>query len=320
MAVTGDIRGGNPEQMDELANKLWTPGDGGVYGALVGLFDRARELGASVEVWSLSPLFGWLTDTSGDLRVRAEGLRGDQAGNTTTPEYSLLDALADVPGRQDTRPTPEQILQRYQVEPDPGGMVMFPPFPMSVVTEQKWLTSREAGLLDDLGALGLVDFADLSDSAWGAADEHFPGEGREDGHNDAFRHAYWNALMVREYGEDWTREYATAHEGIPGNMVDREAMDLHNNEVGRQIAVENPDASPEELADLIEQAVRDGEMVVIPPGGGLAYSDQIAPGETGKASMPSTEVPDTDGAESDSTGDSGSGDRNDDYDYGREHR
>jgi hypothetical protein len=313
-----DFRGGNPDQMDELANRLWTAGDGGIYGDLVGLFDRARALGASAEVWPVSPLFGWLMDTSGDLRVRAEGLRGDQDRNTTTPDYSLLDALADVPGRQDTRPTPEEILHSYHLPPNPGGMVMFPPAPWGWMVEQKRVTSAEAGLLDELGALGIVDLADLADSAYGTAEERFPGQGREDGHNDAFRHAYWNALMVREYGEDWAREYATAHEGVAGNMTDREAMDLFNNEVGRQIAVENPFASDEELADLIEQAIRDGEMVVIPPGGGIAYSDQIAPGETGEASIPPAEATDTDGAESDSTGDSGSGDRNDDYEYGQE--
>jgi hypothetical protein len=33
--------------------------------------------------------------------------------------------------------------------------------------------------------------------------------------------------------------------------------------VGRNIAVANPDASAEELADLIEKAVKDGDTVVV---------------------------------------------------------
>ena len=38
---------------------------------------------------------------------------------------------------------------------------------------------------------------------------------------------------------------------LPGNSADREAMDLYNNEVGRQIALAHPDASRQELADLV---------------------------------------------------------------------
>ena len=52
-------------------------------------------------------------------------------------------------------------------------------------------------------------------------------------------------------------------------------MDLYNNEVGRRIAVENPDASPEELADLVEQAVENGEMMVIGDDLKLHYSDEL---------------------------------------------
>jgi hypothetical protein len=62
-------------------------------------------------------------------------------------------------------------------------------------------------------------------------------------------------------------------------------MDLYNNEVGRQIAAANPDASEEELAGLVAQAVRDGDMVVVAPdGASLAYSNTIPEGvDTGDA-------------------------------------
>lgn len=62
-------------------------------------------------------------------------------------------------------------------------------------------------------------------------------------------------------------------------------MDLYNNEVGRRIAVDNPNASPEELADLVQQAVNNGETVVIRPDGqGLEWSNNIAPVDTGDSS------------------------------------
>lgn len=60
-------------------------------------------------------------------------------------------------------------------------------------------------------------------------------------------------------------------------------MDLHNNEVGRRIARENPDADSDELATLVEQAVRDGQTVVISQDGNLGYSDQIPVRRIGQA-------------------------------------
>jgi len=146
-------------------------------------------------------------------------------------------------------------------------------------------------MLDELGLLGQKDFYDLRGSAYDTADERFPDQGTEDGHNDAFRHAYWNARMVQEYGADWAARFGTAHQSLPGNSADREAMDLYNNEVGRQVAIANPDASPEELADLVEQAVPGGDTVVIDQGGELAYSNDVPPGGTGEADDPPTENP-----------------------------
>lgn len=74
-----------------------------------------------------------------------------------------------------------------------------------------------------------------------------------------------------------------AHEGVAGNTAAREAMDLYNNSVGRRLATENPDADAAELADLVEQAVRAGEVLVIGPDGALAWSDTVPEGGTGEA-------------------------------------
>lgn len=204
--------------------------------------------------------------------------------------------------------TTGQIRDRYNVPDDPHGLTKYPPFVGPTVTE----TEKE--LLEGLG-VGLFEFKDIADSAFAAADERFPSADKNDDHNDAFRHAYWNALMTSRYGVDWAEQYGTAHEAIPGNPGDREAMDLYNNEVGRRIATEHPDASPEELADLVEQAVRDGEMVVIDKNGDLRFTDQITPGETGEPN----ETPEDPGSD-DSGPDSGSGpgpsDGSDDDDTG----
>lgn len=204
----------------------------------------------------------------------------------------------------------KRILRDYQVTPDPDGMVGYPRnwLLRTVLAGGVTVTTKEADMLDELGMTGLQDFQGIRDDAFGAADKRFSSDDKNDDHNDSFRHAYWNALMTKKYGADWTEEYTLAHEAIPGNSPEREAMDLYNNEVGRKIAQGNPDASEDELADLVEKAVRDGDMVVIPEGGGrLVFSDQVRPDQTGDPTLPRPEKPGDTGSGSTDSGGSGSG-------------
>ncbi|MCD4849563.1 WXG100 family type VII secretion target [Arthrobacter sp. AK01] len=161
------------------------------------------------------------------------------------------------------QPTPQEILDEYQVSDAettkwPGDWD-----PLRFVVDQREVTEKEAELLNGLGPFEMNAFKDIHDDAFSTADDRFPSADRNDDQNDAFRHAYWNALMVKEFGADWAEDYATAHEQLPGNPAPREAMDLYNNEVGRNVAIANPDASAEELADLIEEAVNNGDTVVV---------------------------------------------------------
>lgn len=191
------------------------------------------------------------------------------------------------------------------------------------------LTVREGQLLDNLtrdrGIMGLSEFRNIHDDAFATADRREPpaagpippaveakiaqlppdrqAEARalwpnNDGHNDAFRHAYWNARLTSEFGAEWTAQFATAHEARPGNPGNREAMDLYNNEVGRRIATEHPNASPAELADHVRAALRNGDLVVIDQGGRLAWSDTVAVGQHGitppAAAAPNIGVPNGD--------------------------
>ncbi|NIJ20946.1 hypothetical protein FHS95_002638 [Sphingomonas naasensis] len=54
-------------------------------------------------------------------------------------------------------------------------------------------------------------------------------------------------------------------------------MDLYNNEVGRRIAVEQPNASPEALAGLVQKALDKGGRIVVD------RSDDVARGRHGMA-------------------------------------
>lgn len=196
-----------------------------------------------------------------------------------------------------------EIFRTYQVSIDPDGMVTYPAGVSGWLARQIGMqpvdvTSSEARMLDDLGWAGVKDARDIQIAAENTAKTTFGGAGIVDGHADAFRHAYWNALLTQRFDEGWTSDFTTAHERRPDNLPHAEAMDLHNNEVGRHIALENPDAGPEELAGLVEHAVRDGQMVVVGQDGGLAYSDQVPIGQSGTApdvpQPPGTPPPDPD--------------------------
>ncbi|MBF6179581.1 DUF6973 domain-containing protein [Nocardia otitidiscaviarum] len=127
------------------------------------------------------------------------------------------------------------------------------------------MTKSEISALEDIATKApwkLQEFYDIKTQATNTAQEVFP-DSVNDGQGDAFRHAYWNALMTTHFSEEFAARYATAHEYSGGQPSHREAMDLHNNDLGRRIAVENPGATPEELKVKVVEAINQGRAVVI---------------------------------------------------------
>jgi LysM repeat protein len=226
-------------------------------------------------------------------------------GTPTPPTQQPAQPGAPVNGRPDLN----RVLREYQMPDDPGGMVKWEPHGGILGTAAGWftdpvnVTATEARMLDQMSIWDQKAMSDIKDDAFATADRRYPhpqdqrgqfppgqtGDDQftrwatNDGHNDAFRHAYWNALMTKRFGADFTERFTLAHEGAAGNKADREAMDLYNNEVGRRIAQANPNASERELADLVQQAIGRGEMVVIDRAGNLAWSDQVRYGQHGVA-------------------------------------
>ncbi|WP_210686479.1 EspA/EspE family type VII secretion system effector [Mycolicibacterium sp. GESEQ-9] len=185
---------------------------------------------------------------------------------------------------EDPRKKLEDILREYQVKDDR----MLPKWLLDTIggvlgDEVKGdanLTVGEYRVLAELaatqGPLAVKDFFDIKQAAIDEASRKFPPPdgNTSDNHTDAFRHTYWNALMTQRFGEEWTRKFATAHERRPGDPAPREATDLYNNEIGRQIGMANPKASREELAAQVESAVRGGETVIVSQdGAGLTWSN-----------------------------------------------
>ena len=80
----------------------------------------------------------------------------------------------------------------------------------------------------------------MTDSeAWVWANATYPGQLQVNTINDAARHAYWTCLMTRFVGENYARGLGMAHEVSATPAPGREnetVMDLHNNEMGIQIA------------------------------------------------------------------------------------
>ncbi|CAG7844074.1 hypothetical protein USB125703_00296 [Pseudoclavibacter triregionum] len=171
----------------------------------------------------------------------------------------------------DQRPDLADIQERYQVKEDVMVTV-------TVDDREQQLPLSEAIDLAKQKALGnegrIREIKAL-------ADEIGRGEGETDGHGDALRHTYLNALLASELGQQTAYDMGTSHEQKTDNEARAEAMDLYNNEVGRAIAAAHPNASREELRGLVEQAARNGELIVVGPDGNLAWSDQVAPGQTG---------------------------------------
>jgi hypothetical protein len=101
-----------------------------------------------------------------------------------------------------------------------------------------------------------------SNAASSTAAGMFPDQPGNNSPRNAFQHAYWSALMTIEFGDDFAEEFTTAHEKRSDEPTQEQFMDLHNNEIGRRIASENPGAPAYVLIDLVKQALQNGELYV----------------------------------------------------------
>lgn len=212
---------------------------------------------------------------------------------------------------EESRPDLRTVREQYQVPDD--EVIRYRPRAFGAVdvpfTEELEVsvTKTEGRLLDEMtfdrGMLGLNTFHSIYKDAFSRAEAQYPtnplpagvpeAKAREwqgnDGHRDAFRHTFWSARLAQEYGADWARAFTTAHEGLPGNPANREAMDLYNNSIGIRIGAEHPDASPGELAALVREAVTQGKSVVIDSTGDLNWSDRVPVGQHGLSPQNSIE-------------------------------
>lgn len=121
------------------------------------------------------------------------------------PRQTMWRAVWEVnPHEVDGRRSLADIMKRYQVTKDPDGMTHFPDGFLEWVAKQLGKEPREVAesekraleeLLRSRGIKGLIMFENNFNAAAEPPRSWAPGGGWQDGHGDAWRHAYWNALM-----------------------------------------------------------------------------------------------------------------------------
>ncbi|CAD5287905.1 putative RHS repeat-associated core domain-containing protein [Alteromonas sp. 38] len=73
--------------------------------------------------------------------------------------------------------------------------------------------------------------------AYNKAAELYPNS-LHNGEGDAFRHAYWNALITRYTSAEHAEAFTSLHEQVGGGPAIENTMDMHNNAIGRALATE----------------------------------------------------------------------------------
>ena len=80
------------------------------------------------------------------------------------------------------------------------------------------------------------------------------------GPENAFRHALWNVLIAKhtftvtgskEKSAEWAAKITDVHEELSPNNALEKAMDLHNNEIGRQFFLNNAGLSEGEIVNSL---------------------------------------------------------------------
>lgn len=105
---------------------------------------------------------------------------------------------------------------------------------------------------------------DLTIHAGKEADRRYPNDlGNNNGPRNAFKHAYWSALLASHVHDVAARNITNAHENKENNPRIEMEMDLHNNNIGIGLGRLNPGARLDLLGDLVQRNVTAGKMRII---------------------------------------------------------
>lgn len=85
------------------------------------------------------------------------------------------------------------------------------------------------------------------------------------GNGDAYRHAYWSALMTKKIDRDFAYDVGLAHEGLKsGYNFDKQnadtKMDISNNYSGRKIGTSNSSKSDSTISSVVKSNCSNGKL------------------------------------------------------------
>ena len=121
----------------------------------------------------------------------------------------------------------------------------------------KTIRGAERAVAEKLGLMDMIKYQNTRPKELGITGEH-------NGQGDALRHILGSAQMAREYGPTLSNIFTTGHEYLfypfepHGAAMD---MDLHNNQIGRELAAKyKTQAEVEQAAlELLRQAQQSGQ-------------------------------------------------------------
>lgn len=98
-----------------------------------------------------------------------------------------------------------------------------------------------------------------------AAKKYFAEYTLEQGNGDAFRHAYWSALMTKKIGADFAYQAGLAHENVLkgydfSKLSDDSKMDISNNFRGRKYGKKYANKSDKYLLRVVKKACTKGRL------------------------------------------------------------
>jgi hypothetical protein len=102
--------------------------------------------------------------------------------------------------------------------------------------------------------------------------KQFNGRNSRGDRSDAHRHAFFSAINTLTVFPGFTQAMGDAHEySTPKNEISDIYMDIHNNDVGQEVALQNPGLGAEELSNIIMERIERGDLLILDGKTGQLY-------------------------------------------------
>lgn len=154
--------------------------------------------------------------TAGDGAVDVKNARSDAAASGSTEARS---------GGVNTQSASAGFAawKRTQRTQQPGGGY------------QARMSAEERTIYSSMSKTNQLAYLNNGNYATTLSEQLFEPQELTDGRGDAFRHALFSAMNARDLGLDMASRLGNAHELAPGQSALGRSMDLHNNQIGRDI-------------------------------------------------------------------------------------